>query len=115
MAASTVRSTVRKFDFDKWTQDADLHADIIDSLIKEGFTTLTALCNMTVEDISDLSLCKKGFVRCLEGAVRDLQTEYQKGPMFDALSPIAMHPVTANNVNDNDPDLTRPRPNAPCS
>lgn len=123
MAASSLRSTVRKFDFTKWAQDADLHADIIDSLTNEGFLTLTALCNMTVDDISDLNLSKKGFVRCLEGAVRDLQTEYRKGPMFDAMLPIAMHPVTANNVNvgptnlsaagavnDIDPDSTSTRP-----
>lgn len=70
-----------EFDFSVWASTSALVDVTVKRLKEECFDSLPALLNMTVEDITALSLGKQGLVRVLQGAVSKLQTAHGEGPM----------------------------------
>ena len=71
-----------QFVFKEWCVETDLANLVVQALVDNEFVSLGALVGMSKDDIEELKLPKKGLVRALETAVRDLQSAYGHGPLL---------------------------------
>ena len=72
------------FSFEDFAQD--FPSGVKEALQKEGFDSLVALLSADLSDVDRLKL-KRGHISVVREAIRRLQTQQQKGPLFSETKP----------------------------